>query len=357
MESVRELQKRARARLKTKREEYPFRVTAWWKEVMRDRIAATKALVEFRGLRGDFHSHSTHSDGVGTVAEMAAMRDASGMDFLFVTDHWGLTQRRECQAFDKIWWGQEPGTQYHHLGTLGLQKRFVPEGDLVRDVNRVKELGGIPFIPHPAGWFPSTRYTQEQKDALGLLGDEFIIEIINGANQVFDAYDITDEQSIELWDKHLCMGKRVSAMGNSDAHLPHGVGDIWTGVLPEEPTMEGVLDAVRRGRTFVSDAPIVDLTLQADGGPISGMGETFTSKNRPVTVRVLAADSLGLQTVRLIRDGEVIRTWQPGGKQVVSQCVVDDNPAGTGEQTTSYYRMECLAVDGRRAYTNPIYVR
>ena len=27
------------------------------------------------------------------------------------------------------------------------------------------ELGGFPFIPHPAGWFPVTRYTREQIDA------------------------------------------------------------------------------------------------------------------------------------------------------------------------------------------------
>ena len=357
MESIHELQERARARLETKRVEYPQRVLTWWKESMRDRIEATKALIRFQGVRGDFHSHSTHSDGIGTVAEMAAMREASGMDFLFVTDHWGLTQKPECQEQENVWWGQEPGTQYHHLGTLGLAERFVPEGDLVADVQRVKDLGGIPFIPHPAGWYPTVRYTDEQKEALNLLGDSFIIEIINGANQVFNAYDVTDEMSIELWDKHLCMGKKVTAMGNSDAHLPQGIGDIWTGVMTEEFSMEGVLDAVRKGHTFVSDAPVVDLTLQEDGGPISGMGDTLASPKGPVTVRVLAADSAGLSVVKLIRDGEVIHTWHPQGQQVLSTCVVDDDPVGNGTQETSYYRMECLASDSRRAYTNPVYIQ
>ena len=347
-----ELQRRARANYPKKRAEYPRSVIALWKQVMRDRVAATKALVDFRGARGEFHAHSNHSDGAGTVADLAYYKEASGLDFMFVTDHWGVTQKRECVRHQNVWWGQEPGTQHHHIGILGINRKFSPSGRLAEDYERAAAAGGVPFIAHPAGWFPRTRYSDEQKASLDLLGPRFAMEIINGANQIFDCWDVTDEQSVVLWDQHLLRGKEVTVLGNTDAHLAEAIGDVWTAVLPDEFSVEGVLDALRRGRAFVSDGPIVDLTLQADGGPIAGMGQTLQSVSPAVTVRALAADSAGLSEVRLIRDGQVVTSWPVRDEQVLSRSFADTHAAGA-----RYYRLECFARDGRRAYTNPVYVR
>ncbi len=351
-ETIRDVQKRLRKHLKKKRVEYPAGLFRLWKDTVRQRLDTTRELVEFRGVLGDFHSHTVHSDGIGTVGDMEEMMRLSGLDFIFITDHMGITQKRDCVRYENVWWGQEPGTQYHHLGILGLEKGYHVTGDLLSDWNYVIEHGGLPFIPHPSGWFPTKQYTDEQKAALGLLGNEFTIEVVNGANQVFDAFDTYDAQTIELWDEHLKRGARVTAMGNSDAHLPEGVGSIWTGVYYEEFSREGIIDAARHGRTFASDGPIVDLALQADGGPVRGVGETLVTDDRAVTVRVLAADSLGLRDVNLIRDGEVMKRWRPDGAQVVSQAIADAEPTIPG-----YYRLECFAQDGRRAYTTPVYLR
>jgi len=354
---TREAQKRLRKEFSKRRVEYPKRVITLWKETMRDRIEKTKALIDFRGYRGDFHMHSNHSDGASTVEDLVHYKEASGLDTIFVTDHNGVTQKRDCVRFKNVWWGQEPGTQHHHLGILGLDRKFQPKANLAEDYHRVIERGGVPFIPHPTGWFPTTRYSQEQIAALDVLGDEFAIEIINGANQVYDCFDVTDEMSIELWDRHLLKGKRVVALGCTDAHLCEAVGDVWTGFHADELSKDGVLDAIRRGRVFVSDAPLVELTVQADGGPIARMGEIFRTGPGPLTVRVLAADSLGLARVNLIRDGKVLRTWVPDGaypqdRQVVSHAVTDTDTVGL-----LYYRLECFARDGRRAYSNPVYIR
>ncbi len=318
---------------------------------MRDRIDATKALIDFRGVRGDMHMHSNYSDGSGTVEELAFYKESSGLDFIFVTDHGGIEQKRECVNFESVWWGQEPGSQYHHMGILGLGRNFAPSMDLVADFSEVLDGGGLPYIPHPTGWFPSTRYTEEQIAALDLLGDSFAMEIINGANQIFDCYDVTDEMSVALWDKLLSAGKFVTALGNTDAHLPHAIGDVWTAVFPDEFTDDGVIDAVRNGRTFVSDAPLVDLSVQADGGAIVGMGGVLRTETRPLNVRALAADSAGLRDVQLIGNGRVLKKWRPDGEAVVSDVFVDSSAEST------YYRLECLGLDGRRAYTNPVYIR
>jgi predicted metal-dependent phosphoesterase TrpH len=346
------MQRRFRANFEEKRLSQPAAAVTLWKHTMRDRFAATKALVGFQGYRGDMHMHTNHSDGAGTVAEAVQNRDHAGLDFIFITDHWGVTQKRECVRYENVWWGQEPGTQHHHLGILGIDRKFEPQQDLAADYQAVIDRGGVPYIPHPTGWFPVTRYNEEQIQALDLLGDNFTIEIINGANQIFDCWDITDQMSVELWDKHLKQGKHVTALGNTDAHLPHAVGDVWTGILADELSMEAMMDGVKRGSAFVSDGPIVDLTAEVDGTNIAGLGQTLKPDGKAVTLRILAADVTGLQTVRLIRDGEVIREWNPAGADAVSDSLADVD-AGPN---THYYRLECRATDGRRAFTNPVYL-
>ncbi len=347
--SIWEQQRRFRKSLDKRRQEYPKSVIGMWKEVMRERIEANWYLVDFRAFRGDCHSHTTHSDGIGTVADNAHFKEVSGMDFLFITDHMGVTQKRECLRHDGIWWGQEPGTQHHHLGILGLNRRYEVFRDLSVDYNEILDRGGVPFIPHPTGWFPSTRYSEEQKQSLDLLGPRFNIEIINGANQVYDCFDVTDAMSIELWDQYLAKGCRVSAMGNSDAHLPIAIGDIWNGVFADELSMEAVMAAITEGNLFVSDAPVLNWTCP---GEKAIMGDVIEKKaGSALSFDYVCADSLGIGSVRIIRDGEVEFELKHHEETIFS---------GTHEATFTgghaSWRLECLATDGRRAYSNPIYV-
>lgn len=331
-----------------RRRAYHQRVMTLWKEGVKDRVARSAELASFGAFRGDLHVHTVYSDGIGTVDETKHYADAAGLDFLFVTDHGTVNQKRSCKKYPTVWWGQEPGTQHHHLGILGLDRKYTPKMDLVLDYKRVQELGAVAFIPHPTGWFPATRYTQEAIDALDLLGDEFAMEIINGANQVFDCWDVTDQMSVELWDRHLCQGKRVAGLGCSDAHLPEAMGDVWTGVLCDRLEKNAVLDAVRSGHCFASDAPLVHVSK--DGAV---MGDVVQVEGgREIGLEVECVDSLGLASVQVIKDGTQLASLKPEGRTTVRQEVRDTFAGGR-----SYYRVECLAVDRRRAYSNPIYVR
>ena len=339
---------RRKKALATKRATYPDRVIGFWKEAMRERIDATRKLARFKVSRGDCHYHSTYSDGIATVPETAAWKEQAGLDFLFVTDHGTVRQKIECVRHKNLWWGQEPGTQYHHLGILGLDRKYTVKRDLVKDYQNIIDLGGFPFIPHPTGWFPTTRYSQEQMDALDKLGDDFTIEIINGANNIFDCYDITDERSIGLWDQHLSQGKTVRGMGNTDAHLPQAIGDVWNGVLVERQTKKKVLEALWAGHFFASDAPFIQVKCGR-----AGMGDTVKKRRgSQVEIRYECVDSLGLQQVRVIAGGKVVKELRVGDKQVVEGSYKMKFRGGH-----TYVRVECLARDSRRAYANPVYIR
>jgi hypothetical protein len=297
---------------------------------------------------GDCHLHSTYSDGIGTVPEIAAWVEKAGLDFAFVTDHGTVRQKIPCARFRNLWWGQEPGTQHHHLGILGLDRKYTVTKDLVRDYRKVIALGGFPFIPHPTGWFPTTRYVQERIDALELLGDDFTMEVVNGANNIFDCYDVTDDMSVALWDRHLAAGKTVRGMGNTDAHLPQAIGDVWNGVFPDRFSKEGVIRALWKGHFFASDAPFV--RLSCDG---AGMGDTLERREGSrLDLHYECVDSLGLQRIRVIADGRPVADLWPRHEPVVKKVHRFRFRGGR-----SYVRVECFARDNRKAFSNPIYIR
>ena len=334
--------------LTRKRAAYPDQVIGFWKDAMRDRIDATRKLASFKVRRGDCHSHSTYSDGIGTVPEIASWVDRAGLDFFFLTDHQTVRQKTECVKYKNMWWGQEPGTQHHHLGILGLDRKYTVKQDLVKDYQGVIARGGFPFIPHPNGWFPRRRYTKEQVDSLNLLGDDFTMELINGANNIFDCFDITDRWSVKLWDRFLRQGKVVRGMGNTDAHLPQAIGDVWNGVSVDRLTKKSVLDALWAGHFFASDAPFIDLRCGR-----SQMGDTVRRrKDSSIEVRYECVDSIGLQQVRIVADGKVVKEIWPRDEQVVKGT--QKLRFGSG---TSYIRVECFARDNRKAFANPMYIR
>jgi len=337
---------RRKKALALKKVAYPARVVGLYKEALGRRLAATRELYPGRVLAGDLHMHTTFSDGIGTVAEMKAVADLCGLDFIFVTDHRSLRQKQACRRFEAVWWGQEPGSARHHLALLDPKHLFKPKRvSVAEDLAAARRIAPFVFIPHPVGWWPGTWYEDEAVDRLRHLGDEFAIEVINGANKLTRAYDQFDEKAVRVWDGLLCEGKRVTALGASDAHLPAGVGCVWTGVFAERRDKDAVIAALRAGHTFASEAPL--LALECDEAI---MGDTIRLKRGArIKVGVFAADSAGLHSVRLIHNGKAVRSRR-----------LNDKPTASFEYearaSAGYYRLECTASDQRRAFSTPMYV-
>jgi len=322
----------------------PLRMARHVVEDTAKRVEASKALFPWRFFRGDCHCHTLHSDGIGTVRESAEMARAAGLDFLFVTDHWGVTQAPECRR-EGVWVGQEPGAQHHHLGILGLDHAFRPTADLAADMAAVRRLGGTVFIPHPAGWWPKVVYTQERREALWTLPAPFLTEVINGAANLVTAFDYTDEMAVALWDELLMSGRRIHAMGNSDAHSPHAIGIVWNGVLAPRGDQAAIRSALSAGHSFASEAPLLNLTAGR-----TRMGDRLSCGGRKEPLVATVADSRGLLRVRLVADGKVRRTWHLNGQPVCRKTI--PIPAAWRR----YARLEAISLDGRRGYSNPVYL-
>jgi hypothetical protein len=321
----------------------PLKYCQWLKEDMAKRVEESRKLFKWKFFRGDCHSHTHHSDGIGTVAETAAEVKLAGLDFQFVTDHWGVTQGPECRELG-LWVGQEPVTALHHMGILGLDHAFVPEKKFPDDILAAKALGATVFVPHPTGWWPITVYEQAALTALDTLPDPFLMEICNGANNTVSAFDYTDESAIELWDHLLMQGKVVHAMGNTDAHSPHAIGIVWNNVYSDTCDQPAILAALNAGHMCVSDGPLLHIRL---GQAV--MGDRASADDRRDKLAITAVDSRGLLSVRLIIDGKEAGSWACKGKTKFTKRLPIPETAG------KYVRVEVLSKDARRAYSNPIY--
>ncbi|MDO9575849.1 MAG: CehA/McbA family metallohydrolase [bacterium] len=312
------------------------------KQILAERIKKTRELFEKKILIGDTHSHSTFSDGFNTIREMKDMADASGLDFIFITDHRTLLHKRYCNE-NGLWWGQEPPTAYHDIGLLCPKKLFKPDNKSIsEEFQYAQSIASFVFIPHPAQYWTANATI----DSLWSLGEKFTIEILNGYNKLSTAYDRFSEETIHVWDQLLQAGKKISVLGASDAHHVYSVGTAWTGVFCNQLERKEVIQALEKGHSFASEAPFV--WLECDH---SIMGDDV---RRPIGSKInicfTAVDSAGLNSVTLVKDGEIVK-----------KIKAEDAPRVTGvyEHTVkerSYFRLECVANDQRRAFSSPLYI-
>ena len=109
--------------------------------------------------KGALHSHTTLSDGTGSLEDVASAADRLGLDFVVITDHNTLDEielegrRGSCTVLV----GSEISTEDGHVLALGIPETlYRPGGDGAQTVGDVRDLGGISVIAHPVndknGW-------------------------------------------------------------------------------------------------------------------------------------------------------------------------------------------------------------
>ncbi|MCD6365163.1 MAG: CehA/McbA family metallohydrolase [Planctomycetes bacterium] len=338
-----------KAKLAQRRFERIVQSVGYVKRDLALRLSETKKLFGRKVYAVDPHTHSNYSDGRGTVDENTDCFHNAGLDFYFATDHNSLKQKKVVRKWSDVSWGQEPGGDGHHIGLLCGTRLFKPRRDnIAADFARAKEIAPFAWIPHPIGWYPVRWYDDERIESLWTLGDEFAIEVMNGANKVFRAYDAFDAKAVTVWDRLLCDGRKVTALGASDAHCPDDIGSAWTGIFAAKRTAPSLIKALNAGRCFASESALIDFTC--NGRPI---GSTLTKrKGAKLDLRFRVADAGGLASVSIVSQGKVIKKIAAAGKTLVDASLTRKAPAGA-----AYYRVESVSSDDRRAFSTPIYVR
>jgi hypothetical protein len=310
-------------------------------------------------LRVNIHMHTPYSDGHRTHSQIAEAGMQSELNAVIVTDHNVLVQGPEKYYQNEhsrilLIVGEEihdqtRQPQKNHLLVLGIRRELAQlASDTQGLIDIVNREGGLTFLAHPTD--PASPAVGEPDlswvdwEVYGYTGFEIwnamsefkslIKSKIHAAFYAFYPNRIARnpfKETLIKWDEQLSIGKRIVAIGGSDAHaLPASLGPIkrtlfpfrfhfrainshvliqksLTGDLDTDRRM--ILDAIKNGRVFIG----YDLPAPTDGFRFTAhginrtaiMGETISAQ-RGVTLQIclpFASECI------LLRNGNAVKTW------------------------------------------------
>jgi len=183
----------------------------------------------------DLHIHGTGSadSRLSPAVAMTRAREL-GLRGLAFTDHDRLTALGS--PFDDLVLvpGAELSTGWGDLLALGISE-LPPTGltvpGIIDDIHR---QGGVAVVPHP--------FCEELR---AICMNEHVLEIID----LIDGLEVTSpKRSVDNRKaRQLARERGKAVVGGSDAHSVEAMG--WGFTACEEGTVEGLLDAIRKGRT------------------------------------------------------------------------------------------------------------
>lgn len=366
---------------------------------------------QWHSVAGNMHIHTRYSDGEAWHQEVAEAAIAAGLDFIIVTDHNVLVKGVEGYYENEngrvlLLTGEEihnvrrdpPGS---HFLVYGVERELAGCAPNPQElIDETIAAGGYGFLAHPhelavpivnevdLGWhdwpvegftgLEIWNYMSSLKNRLAerlerlpwklpLLGWLWALPLgLNPQKYITGP----EPETLAFWDQLLAEGKRVAAVGNSDAHAtPMRFGPIRREIYPyeflfravnthlllPEPLSKDVeaargqiLQAIGRGRSWVGydmAHPTVDFRFTVQGEKRGTMGdEMFLGMGATLQIQAPAKCRM-----RVICHGEVVA--EADNKKNLTYIPTDPGA----------YRVECLIEHlGRERgwiYSNPIYLK
>jgi hypothetical protein len=347
----------------------------------------------------NLHIHTQCSDGTGTHQDVANAAIETGLDAVVVTDHnilvgdqegyYGKGERKVLLLVGEEIHDQKRVPQKNHLLVFGVKKDLAGEADDPNQlIKMVDQAGGLSFLAHPidpaAPLFNQSDLSWVDWDVTGYTGielwngfSEFKTRLTSKRQAIYYAYQPKRvargpiPEALELWDQLLTEGKKVVAIGGSDAHAMNAslgpfkrvlfpykfhfqainthllLSNPLTGDLKKDK--ESIYDTLRQGHAFVG----YDLPYSTRGFQFKAVG---TDRSGVMGEEIKLGDGITLQIklplvveCRLIKDGEIIKSWQ------------NRNVCSYSTTSPGVYRVEAnIFYKGQRRgwiFSNPIYIR
>ena len=381
-------------------------------------------------MQGDTHTHSSYTDDqveFGSPLEASVeLSKAMGLSFFCVTDHsydlddrlnnylindpeipkWKLQQKQidtiNSQHIDfAVVRGEEiscfnRAQRNVHLLLWGTKEFFAGSGDgaehwfhttaehtitdvLLHKGPTVAAYAGHPTEPTPFfQWLLIKRgaWDINDMDQDGLAG----IQILNGeANQAF-------LEGLQSWTTLLLRGRKLFIAAGNDAHgnfnrfkqigIPFFTirehaqqlfGKMRTAAGCDSIAETSILEALRLGRTVITNGPLVTFTLTNELGETAGIGQQICGARLQLHLNGKSTEEFGaFRELRIIlgrigTENEVIRTRRHFSQIYGIDLKIDFEVQHY--QTMAYIRLEgftdhCAGSDATGfCYTNPIWIR
>ncbi|RLB22674.1 MAG: hypothetical protein DRG71_06850 [Deltaproteobacteria bacterium] len=297
---------------------------------------------------GNVHVHSHYSDGAASPAQIAAIAQRKGLDFVILNDHEYMAKELHLEVegfYGKLLLlvGLEIGGRYHHYLAFGLKEMVKGSGLSPQQViDQVNAQGGFGFLAHPFEkgmpfheksiaytwndlsvrgytgiciWNFTSRWKERVKSPLhGLLCIALKKYMLKGPSK----------ETLAFWDAK-CQERKVVAIGGSDAHgsifrwgpislVPISYDYALTSItihvlLPEalssdfQVAKDQIYGAIKKGHLFIGHDAIAAskgfrLAFSGESGTCALMGEELRFEPGSLTVELPLR---GL--IRIIRNG------------------------------------------------------
>ena len=212
-------------------------------------------LVESTEVRGDLHTHSTWSDGVATIAQMAAAMAERGYEYFAVTDHskalamaGGLNAARLREQAHEI---EAARAQFPNLLILrGIECDILRDGSMDLDDEILGELDWVIGSVHSAFNLPVEEQTARIIAAIRnprvdmiahptgrVLGarapyDVDVNALIEAAKSSGTVLEINASERLDLKDEHAFAARKagVKLCIDTDAHSPKMLSNLEFGI-------------------------------------------------------------------------------------------------------------------------------
>jgi hypothetical protein len=150
-------------------------------------------------------------------------------------------------------------------------------------------------------------------------------------------------------------GYRLGFVGSGDGHDGHpgltwiaaGIGGM-AGILSEDLTREGVLEAIRARRVYATSGPRVFLRASLDGEP---MGSVLAASDRERAFEVEAIAPRAIDRIDLIRSGKVVERVPC---DALRECTFSRGL--TGLRSGEYVYVRLIQQDGGLAWSSPFFL-
>jgi len=292
-------------------------------------------------LKGGLHCHTTRSDGRGTPEEVIRLHVENGYDFLALTDHRKYNYQNfapDCDItivpgmeFDDTF-ERGHGFRCFHTVCIGpaddtngfkQDETFESGTALNQDeyqkyLDWIHENGNLTIYCHPEWSSTPARYFDRLKG-------NFAMEIWNSGCAIEDEMD----DNAAYWDELLGMGQRIYGVATDDGHQMYHHCKGWV-MVNAENNVPAILEALKNGDFYSSTGPIIHDFYVEDGvahvkaDPCARI--QFLADRHP-TRMITSKDEALLTEAELDLRGD----WH-----YVRACVID--------------------AEGRRAWTNPIFL-
>jgi len=319
----------------------------------------------------------TYDVTVGNRFQEAALR---GLDYSAITDH------NDIRSLDDPGFGTAgviglPGYENSiegHAQMLGATRIYDMPDRSAGAVNglagRLRADGGVFQANHPGYRIESAFAGCETAPLSWRYGFDVrpdTIEVWNPTSAIVEA-----ERYLDCW---LDRGARIGLTGGSDGHWAStqavGSGNPTTWVLARERSREGILAALREGRTSISDAPpanggaplLLEADADTDGAYEAAVGDAVPA-GTPMRVRSGSPTATGVVRVRangatlleesLPAGGEVNfeAPATPGWVRATLRAPVSESETAPGCEPSEASISLCAYDQSMLGMTSPIYL-